>query len=437
MTSARIVTALATLAWLAPAAPASAQVVTVLKSFTGGSFGGPPGDGAGPTGSLLPYDGMLYRMAATGGNFGEGVIFRMGMDGTGYTVLRSFQSQATDGGTPLGSLTQFGGNLYGMTEAGGTMSGGTIFRIAPDGTGFTVVHSFAAGPTDGSGPAGSLALSGTIFYGTTPSGGTVQNGDNLYQYGTVFKTNTDGTGYTLLHSFGTPGDGASPEYGSLVVSGSTIYGTTFAGGANSFGTVYKINTDGTGYKIIHAFGGAANDGGEPFGSVIQVGSNLYGMTKFGGTSGAGAIYRIGIDGSNFTLLRSLYTTPTDAANPQDELLLGSDGRLYGMTTYGGANALGTLFGINLDGTGYTVYHSFAGMPTDGASPYTDDLVEIGTTFYGMTGKGGANDYGTIFMFSTSVPEPSSLLLGAAAAAGLLARIRLKQQKLQKSFSHRR
>jgi uncharacterized repeat protein (TIGR03803 family) len=405
-----------------------AQVVTVIKNFTGGNFSA-PGDGAAPTGALLYYGGALYGMAAAGGNRGDGVIFRIGVDGTGYTVLRSLGNGSADGAQPIGSLIQSGGLLYGMTESGGLPNGGIIFSIAPDGTGFTTLHSFTNGPTDGAGPVGSLTKSGSVFYGTTSSGGSVPNANGLYQFGAIFKINTDGTGFTLLHSFGNPGDGAVPYFGSLVVSGSTIYGTTSAGGANSFGTIYKINTDGTGYAILHTFTASANDGAEPFGSVILVGSSLYGMTKYGGSTGTGAIYKIGLDGSGFGLIRSLFLNPSDAGNPQTELLLGTDGKLYGMTPAGGANALGTLFGLAPDGTDYAVYHSFVGPPSDGATPFADDLTQVGADIYGMTTRGGANDYGTIFMFTPSVPEPSPFLFVAGAAIALAAHKRWKHRTL--------
>ncbi|HEX4590485.1 MAG TPA: choice-of-anchor tandem repeat GloVer-containing protein, partial [Gemmataceae bacterium] len=183
--------------WLALSAAAPAQVVTTLKDFTGGTLT-TPGDGGIPTGSLLLYGGNFYGMTAAGGNFGDGVIFRMAVDGTAYTVLRTFRGGSNDGRNPHGSLIPFGGFLYGMTEAGGSTGNGIIFRTNLDGTGFVIVHSFAGGPTDGSAPLGTLTLSGSTFYGTTVSGGSVPNANGLYQFGTIFKMNTDGTGYTVL-----------------------------------------------------------------------------------------------------------------------------------------------------------------------------------------------------------------------------------------------
>ena len=93
-----------------------------------------------------------------------------------------------------------------------------------------------------------------------------------------------------------------------------------------------------------------------------------------------------------------------------------------MTPVGGTNSLGTIFGINPDGSGYSNLYSFAGGAGDGAAP-EGDLLPVGSTFFGMTSIGGSANLGTIFSF-TPIPEPGSLtLLCAAAAAGWLVRRR--------------
>ncbi len=158
----------------------------------------------------------------------------------------------------------------------------------------------------------------------------------------------------------------------MTLSGSTLYGTTrFGGGAA--GTVFKVNTDGTGDAILHTFlGQSGGDGANPVGDLLLVGSTLYG------------------------------TTPT-----------------------GGANALGVLFSINTDGTGYSVLHSFAGGAADGANP-ASGLVLSGSTLYGMTGTGGSNNLGTIFSFPVAVPEPSAFALAAGGSLILFACRRSKR-----------
>ncbi|HUJ42276.1 MAG TPA: choice-of-anchor tandem repeat GloVer-containing protein, partial [Opitutaceae bacterium] len=113
---------------------------------------------------------------------------------------------------------------------------GSVFAQAR----FTVIHDFAGGANDGANPQGDLIVSGSTCYGMTCAGGS----GNM---GTIFKVSTDGTGFALLHSFaGGAGDGASP-YGSLTLSGTTLYGMTYAGGSSGLGTVFRINMDGTGF----------------------------------------------------------------------------------------------------------------------------------------------------------------------------------------------
>src|SRR6266852_9758240 len=106
---------------------------------------------------------------------------------------------------------------------------------------YSIMHTFTGGASDGEGPQAALiSNSADTLYGTTYGGGSA----NL---GTVFKMNTDGTGFALLHSFvGGVSDGTHP-YASLLWDGAdTLYGTTFQGGSSDNGTVFKMKTDGTG-----------------------------------------------------------------------------------------------------------------------------------------------------------------------------------------------
>ena len=100
--------------------------------------------------------------------------------------------------------------------------------------------------------------------------------------GTVFKINGDGTGFGILHSFtGTTTDGAQP-FGTLTVVGSTLYGTTGAGGANNLGVVFQAQTDGSNFSLQQSFAGGTTDGSspEPYDNQLAYdGSNLYGMTQ--------------------------------------------------------------------------------------------------------------------------------------------------------------
>ncbi|HEY2081803.1 MAG TPA: choice-of-anchor tandem repeat GloVer-containing protein, partial [Verrucomicrobiae bacterium] len=108
--------------------------------------------------------------------------------------------------------------------------------------------------------------------------------------GTLFRINTDGSGFTVLYNFTNNPDGASP-YAPLILSGSTLYGTTQIGGSSGNGTVFTINTDGSGYAVIKSFQNGA-DGSLPTGGLVQIGNSLFGTTGSGGTMGYGTIFEI-------------------------------------------------------------------------------------------------------------------------------------------------
>jgi uncharacterized repeat protein (TIGR03803 family) len=360
------------------------------------SFSTDPENGAYPQDDLTLVGSTFYGMTESGGASDNGTIFKINPDGTGFELLHSFASGDPENGRyPYGDLTLVGSTLYGMTRQGGASDNGTIFKINPDGTGFELLHSFASGdPENGRYPYGDLTLVGSTLYGMTYSGGANSRG-------TIFKINPDGTGFALLHSFADsdPGNGAYPQ-GNLTLVGSTFYGMTYYGGANGAGTVFTIQADGTGFELLHSFAsGDPENGRYPYGDLTLVGSTLYGMTGGGGANDQGTIFSINPDGTGFALLHSFADSdPGNGAYPQGNLtLVGST--FYGMTYYGGANGAGTVFTIQADGTGFALLHSFqSGDPENGRYPY-GDLTLVGSTLYGMTESGGASDNGTIFAFT--------------------------------------
>jgi uncharacterized repeat protein (TIGR03803 family) len=205
------------------------------------------------------------------------------------------------------------------------------------------------------------------------------------------------------------------------VSGGVIYRMTPSGGAAGLGAIFKMNTDGSGFSVLHSFVAATGDGYDPTGGLTLVGNTLYGMTFQGGTNGTGTIFAISTDGTGYALLHNFVRAPTDGAQPVGSLFY--DGtRLFGSTPRGGAygtgsnNALGVLFDINLDGSDYDVFHSFDGGLAGGGPT---DVVELNGLLYGMTGAGGSAGDGVIY--SIPVPEPSSLVLMGGAALAFLAR----------------
>ena len=254
------------------------------------SFAGAPNDGGVPYGSLTLANGKLYGLTQLGGSNNLGVLFRMNADGSSCTNLHSFAGGKGDGEYPMGDLILSGTTFYGMTSEGGAANQGAVFRVNTDGTGYTNLHEFAGNPfagypNDGSGPWGSLTLDGSTLYGMTYYGGS----NNV---GAVFKMNTDGSSYTNLHSFaGGAGDGASPQ-GSLTLVDGALYGMTPFGGASDYGVVFRVSTDGSSYTNLHEFTGGTNDGATAYGSLMLSGSTIYGMTYYGGTNNEGVVFAL-------------------------------------------------------------------------------------------------------------------------------------------------
>ena len=341
---------------------------TKLCDFTDAANGSYPG------GSLFSDGTFLYGMTREGGN-GMGVIFKIKPDGTGYSKLLDFAGAANGSYPEGGALISDGTFLYGMTIGGGTNGMGVIFKIKPDGTSYSKLLDFA-GLANGRYPEGSLISDGTFLYGMTSEGGT--NG-----LGVIFKIMPDGTGYSKLLDFAGAANGRLPN-GSLISDGIFLYGMTLYGGTNDIGVIFKIKPDGTGYFKILDFAGAAN-GKEPYGSLISDGTFLYGMTSWGGANDMGVIFKIMPDGTGYSKILDFAGT-ANGSYPEGSLI--SDGTfLYGMTAYGGINDMGVIFKIKSDGTGYSRLLNFAGA-ANGRQPWgsliSDGTFLYGMTFYGGT-----------------------------------------------------
>ncbi len=192
-------------------------------------------DGAHPIAGLVEApDHNFYGTATYGGTVGDyGVVFRITPSGA-YTVLHSFNA-STDGNSPRAKLLYANdGYLYGTTNLGGAGGGGTVFRISPDGSNFSVVLAFCSHFC----PNGSTPESGLMegpdgnFYGTA-------EGSGAYNRGTIYRLTPSGQ-ITNLHDFCNCGDGSNPQADLLLAGDGFFYGTTNIGGADNDGTVFKI-----------------------------------------------------------------------------------------------------------------------------------------------------------------------------------------------------
>lgn len=379
-------------------------------------FTGTGGDGASPLADLIEgVDGALYGTTYLGGTSNAGTIYKLNQDGGGYAVLLQFAGATSgDGENPFAALKLAGdGALYGTTQLGGTNGGGTIFKLNPDGGGYSILRHFSV--TGGEGRYPQCALVETpegMLCGTTASGG---NGEG----GTVFTLNKDASGFTTVKGFYAfaGGDGFYPVDTLLGASDGEIYGTTVKGGEYNFGSLFRVNVDGSAYQVLHHFGSGL-DGADPRGGLVE-GTNglLYGATYSGGTSNAGTIFSVNKNGSDYTVLLNFGANTNDAKNPFGGLIQAADGRFFGTTVLGGTNNAGTIFRINSDGGSYAILLSLGGAANSPTNPFCR-LVELPTgTFFGTTAFGGTNGAGTIFKINQDGSGFSMLRSFAKDASG--------------------
>jgi uncharacterized repeat protein (TIGR03803 family) len=359
-------------------------------------FTGAPTDGSFPSADLVSDGSFLYGTTKHGGANDSGTIFKIKPDGTGYLKFLDFDG-LTNGSWPRSNLYYDGTFLYGMTELGGTYTYGTIFKIMPNGSGYVKLWDFGNG-ADGWYPQGSLYYDGTFFYGTTSSGGI--NGT-----GTIFKIKPNGSGYSRI--FDWPYTAAclhtgSNPYASLISDGTYLYGTTVGGGPTGNGVIFKIMPNGSGFDTIYSFKNQP-DGSKPYGNLVFDGTYLYGMTEQGGPTnincslGCGTLFKIKPDGSGYTKLLGM--NQTNGEYPVGSLIINGLS-LYGMTNGGGTTGNGTIFSIMADGTAYKRLLSFGVNTYDGSDPY-GSLISDGSFFYGTT-WGGGYGYGALFSYCIPV-----------------------------------
>ena len=314
-------------------------------------------DGVNPEAVLMQAtNGDLYGTTVIGGPNGPpngaGTVFKITLGGT-LTTLYPFCSQTncTDGANSYGDLIQgINGDLYGTTEGGGANSAGSVFKITLSGT-LTTIHSFCSviDCSDGGYPqAGLVQGNNGTLYGTADGGGTTG-------YGTVFKITPDGTLETLYTFCSQTNctDGAFPS-GLIQATNGKLYGTLSRGGASNSGMVFWITPAGL-PDTFYSFCSQTNcaDGDSPYAGLIQAtDGNFYGTTYSGGANEAGTVFKVTPSGMlttvySFCSKRNSHGYCTDGAYTYAGLIQDTNGDLYGTTEYGGANDYGTVFRLSV------------------------------------------------------------------------------------------
>jgi uncharacterized repeat protein (TIGR03803 family) len=293
-------------------------------------------------------DDSLYGTTYIGGGQGLGTLFRLTLDGT-YTVLHQFGGGRPNPDRPYAGVTVGpDGFLYGTTLWGGSRNAGTVWRIATDGTDFSVLHHFNG--DNGAHPEGTLVVGADgMLYGTTMTGGSRDSG-------TIYRISTSGN-HELLYSFprlggfsedGMPvnATGAHPRAGLMLSTDGDFYGTAAKGGEHGYGTLIRVTPAGS-VSVVHAFEGPYHGGGEPATAVVQDAlGNFYGTTLGGGAFHAGSAWRISPEGE-FTLLHGFTGGAADGHSPYMSLLL-ANGSIYATSSSEGSgpNGYGAIFRLD-------------------------------------------------------------------------------------------
>jgi uncharacterized repeat protein (TIGR03803 family) len=340
-----------------------------------------------PKSTLVESDNFLYGNTYSGGSYDMGTLFRINKDGSGFTKLFDFKENET-GVRPIGQLTLAGNTLYGTTAGTDRMDYGGIFKINLDGTGFTVLHKFDE--TNGS-PNGSLVLHKGSLYGIT-------SGDRFQINRIIYKINIDGTGFTIMSDNDDIDRGIDPSNGIVISDDDVIYGieglnydavflvntdgtglrkifemnnesgnfsyckpllmndelfiTTSEGGVNGFGTIFKIKTDGTGFTVLYNFEGIDDDPnswGFRNNSLQYYDGTLYGTATGDGMNNHGYLYKINTDGTGFTKL-SDFNGEFGSVPYLCDLIIDNNQDIYSMTTFGGKYSGGIIYKYSLDKT---------------------------------------------------------------------------------------
>ncbi len=340
--------------------------------------------------TITSHAQVLYGTTYDGGKYGGGVINSYERSISTYNVTKSF---SVDGEDPDQNLIRASnGKLYGTAADGGAFDYGTIFSYDPASGNYTTLYSFDY-YTVGGYPYGSLfqASDGKLY------GMTYEGGNN--EYGTIFSFDPSTAAVTDVHDFDYT-DGAYPYGNNLVqAQNGKLYGMTYAGGADNDGVIFSFDPVTNGYSKLLDFD--QTNGAEPYGSLTpdSLNGKLYGMTVVGGANSEGVIFSFDPSVNTYTDLYDFDNSNNNGAYPYGSLTLAQDNKLYGMAYEGGANNEGVIFSFDPAAAtnAYNDLHDFAG--TDGSYPDGNDLIQAqDSKLYGMTYDGGANNEGVVFSF---------------------------------------
>jgi uncharacterized repeat protein (TIGR03803 family) len=321
-------------------------------------------------------------------------------------VIYGFAGSADGEYTDTDLVTDAAGNIYGTSVQGGTYGGGTVFELSPSSSGWihTVLYSFTGG-ADGGEPYKGVTLDAQgNLYGTAVTGGS---GSCDGGCGVVFKLTNSGGVWTqsVIHAFTGGNDGSGPGAPVVFDKAGNLYGMTPTGGADGAGVIFELRpANGVWqFRVIHTFtGGADGLGGSAGRLIFDAAGNIYGVSTVGGVNQLGTVFEMKMHQGTW-VLKTLYafTDTPDGALPYGGLIFDRAGNLYGTTYYAGANDFGTVYKLTHSNGSWSeqVLYSFKGG-RDGGSPISTLVSDAKGNLYGTTSDGGSGcSCGTIFKMS--------------------------------------
>lgn len=385
---------------------------TPLTAYTFSSIASLGGKTSGtqPEGLVMDSAGDLFGVAFQGGAKGYGTVFEIVHNTSTIITLAAFNG--TNGMGPRGNLLIQGGNIFGTTVGGGAFGKGTVFELTPAGTASTLTTLASFNGTNGSYPfAGLIADGSGNLFGTSM-------GAKLTGYAsTVFELTPAGTASTLT-TLATFKNTDQPTGTLAIDSSGNIFGTTFAGGTHSDGSIFEVFASSHAMTTLFSFNGT--NGARPDGSLLlDSQGNLTGLTAEGGANSDGTLFKFFASSSTLTTLATF--NGTNGQRPLGDLLVDGAGNIFGVTAIGGANSVGTVF-ERPAGTANTLttLYSFKANST-GFNPTGFLVMDSNLDLLGATFSGGTSNYGTIFKLlnNTVFAQPPAPALAIAPTLQLV------------------
>jgi uncharacterized repeat protein (TIGR03803 family) len=334
-------------------------------------------------------NGLLYGVNNIGALGTFGTLFEFNPTTNALAVKYIFNSANTiNGRFPNGGLTAIGNRLWGAASAGGANSAGTIFTYTISNNSFAKRFDFTTA-TSGSGPVGQYVFHNGKIYGTASYGGA--NSD-----GTLFEFDTTTNTFLKLLDFSNTTSGRLPSAGLMMAANNKMYGITRQGGTSDLGVVYELNPVGNLFTVKAQITTAI--GSNSIVPFTQYNNKLIANTNLGGVAAGGTIFSY--DTTTFALAKLIDFGKSEAANPHSGFIITSTGRYIGTTAEGGTTNNGTLIEYLPATNTITVLHNFLGGSA-GATPKGNVLEAPNGKLYGVTTEGGANGLGVIFEFTPS------------------------------------